>query len=283
MIRRALPLLMRRGQLRRLSTEAALDGETYRYITVSQEDRVGLIELNRPKTLNALNWGMTSELKAAAEMLDDDVSVHAIVISGSERAFAAGADVSELVTLSARSARRRDEGAWVCALAALRKPLVAAVSGFALGRGCELALAADVVIADESAVFGLPEVALGTHPGSGGTQRLVRAVGKAKAMEMVLTGRHMLAEEAESAGLVSRLAVSGKAKDEALDVAKVIASHSLPVLIAAKECVNAAADMGLQQGILFERRSYQSTFALDDQKEGMRAFIDSRTPAWQNK
>lgn len=282
-LHRALPQLLRRANVRGVSSDVAVDVDGFRYVKVSQDDRVGIIELARHKSLNALNRAMTDELNAAAASLDSDASVHAIVVSGSERAFAAGADVGELVSLSARAARRQDEGSWIDGIAGVRKPLIAAVSGFALGGGCELAMCADIVIADEDAVFGLPEVTLGTHPGWGGTQRLVRAVGKAKAMEMILTGRQMPAEEAESSGLVSRLAPKGKSRDEAMDVARVISKHSLPVLMAAKECVNVAAELGLQQGILFERRSYQSTFALDDQKEGMRAFIDSRKPAFQNK
>lgn len=280
-------LYVARPAARAFATESQyvpVESRSFEHITTSHEDRVAVIELNRPKALNALNRALVDELVSAAEAFDADPSVHAIVLAGTERAFAAGADIPEMADSSYQSARyKRDLGAWMDRITGIRKPVVAAVSGFALGGGCELALAADVIIADEGATFGLPEIALGTHPGLGGTQRLLRATGKAKAMEMILTGRHMPAEEAESAGLVSRLAPNGKAMEEAKDVAAVIAKHSLPVLMAAKECVNAAAELPLSQGVLFERRSFQSTFALSDQKEGMKAFIDKRKPSFQNK
>lgn len=253
-------------------------------IIVSHEDKVAVVELHRPKSLNALNEAMITEVVEAMEAFDNDPSIHAIVLTGNERAFAAGADIKEMADRSYYSARyKRDSGSWMDRIAGIQKPVIAAVNGFALGGGCELAMAADVVIAAEDATFGQPEIQLGTIPGFGGTQRLVHACGKAKAMEMILTGRHMNAAEAESAGLVSRVAPKGKALQEAKDVAEVIAKHSLPVLRAAKECVNVAAEMPLSQGIIFERRAFQSTFALDDQKEGMKAFIDKRPPSFSDR
>ena len=289
MLQRSISWAMRSAPRRLFSvaSEAShvpVTSRSFENILVSHEDRVAVVELHRPKSLNALNESMISEIMDAMEGFDKDPSVHAIILTGNERVFAAGADIKEMADRSFVSARfKRDSGSWMDRFSAVQTPIVAAVSGFALGGGCELAMAADVIIAAEDATFGQPEIKLGIIPGFGGTQRLLRACGKAKAMEMILTGRHMSAEEAESAGLVSRVAKKGKALDEAKDVAAVIAKHSLPVLRAAKECVNAAAEMPLSQGILFERRIFQSTFALDDQKEGMKAFIDKRPPSFSNR
>lgn len=231
-----------------------------------------------------LNQGALSEIAEAVQGFDTDSSVSVIILTGSKRVFAAGNDIEEMVSRSYYSSRfKRDEGSLVDQIAATKKPVIAAVSGFALGGGCELAMAADIVIAAEDATFGQPEVQIGTIPSCGGTQRLVRAVGKAKAMEMVLTGRHMSADEAESAGLVTRVARKGGALDEAKNVAAVIAGHSTPIVQAAKECVNVAFDTTLSHGLVFERRAFQSTYALDDQKEGMKAFIDKRKPNYNNR
>lgn len=261
-----------------------ISSRQFDHITASNEEKIGVVEIHRPRELNALNEQTVSEIVQAVEGFDEDPSVNVIVVTGGDRVFAAGNDIEELASHNFNTHRfKRDAGAWIDRIAATRKPVVAAVSGFALGGGCELAMAADVLIAAEDAMFGQPEVQLGTIPASGGTQRLVRAVGKAKAMEMILTGRQMNAEEAESAGLVTRVARKGEALKEAKDVAAVIAKHSVPVVTAAKECVNAAFEASLSQGLLFERRAFQSTFALDDQKEGMKAFIDKRKPKFSNK
>lgn len=256
----------------------------FEHILASSDERVAVVEIHRPRDLNALNEHTLSELVEAVDGFDVDPAVNVIILTGSERVFAAGNDIGEMVTRNYRSVRfRRDTADWVDRIAATKKPIIAAVSGFALGGGCELALAADIVIAAEDAVFGQPEVQIGTLPSSGGTQRLVRAVGKAKAMELILTGRQMSAEEAERAGLVTRVAGKGLALKEAKDVAAIIAGHSVPIVSAAKECVNIAFETTLAQGLLFERRASQSTFVLDDQKEGMKAFIDQRKPHFSNK
>lgn len=269
-----------------LSTESAVpvSSRAFEHIIATQEEHVAQVELNRPKSLNALDEAMIEELVEAVEGFDSDVSVHAIIIAGNDRAFAAGNDISEMASRSFYSARfKRDTGSWIDRIAAAKKPIIAAVSGYALGGGCELALCADILIASEDSTFGQPEVQLGSIPGWGGTQRLVRAVGKAKAMEMVLTGRHMGAEEAERCGLVTRVARKGKALAEAKDVAAIIARHSQPAVQLAKECCNQAAETNLAAGLVFERRAFQSTFALDDQKEGMKAFIDKRPPRFSHR
>lgn len=243
-----------------------------------------MIQLHRPRDLNLITDETLVELSTALPMFDDDPSVHVIILTGSDRVFAAGRDIVELTGRSYHGARHHTElSTALQAMANTRKPVVAAVSGFALGAGCELALAADVVIAAQDATFGQPEIQLATLPGGGGTQRLVRAVGKAKAMELILTGRHMDAEEAESAGLVTRVAKKGEALKEARDVAKIIAKQSLPVVMAAKECVNIAFETSLAEGLRFEQRAAQATFALDDQKEGIKAFVDGRKPKFNNR
>jgi enoyl-CoA hydratase len=263
--------------------EHVLEGKSD-YIQVKRDEGVGVVELHRPSAMNALNAEMRRALVTVLQELDADPAVRAIVLTGGERAFAAGADIAEMAGRTFHAARyRHDAGRWIEDVTRVRTPLIAAVNGFALGGGCELALAADIVIAAEDAVFGQPEVQIGSIPGWGGTQRLVRAVGKAKAMEMILTGRQMTAEEAESAGLVSRVAKKGGALQEAKAVAQVIARHSAPIVQAAKECVNVAAETSLSEGIRFERRAFQSMFSLDDHDEGIRAFLDKRSPSWSHE
>lgn len=260
------------------------DPPPYEYIRVTEEERVATITLHRPRSLNAIHSAMARELVAALTAADASSTVGAIVLTGGPTVFAAGADLAEMAAFSSyASARfRKDAGAFMDVFSSLRTPTVAAVAGYALGGGCELALAADVVIAEEGSWFGQPEVQVGLIPGWGGTQRLVRAVGKAKAMEMVLTGRRMEADEAERAGLVARLVGKGKVLAEAQATARIIAGGSTPVVTAAKECVQLAAGEADGRGILFERRAFQALFALDDAKEGMKAFLEKRTPEWRH-
>jgi enoyl-CoA hydratase len=245
-------------------------------------DRVALIRLNRPKALNALNLTVMRELTELATELDRAPDVGAVVITGSERAFAAGADIAEMAPLTFQQVLADDWFAGWDALARVRTPLVAAVRGYALGGGCELAMMCDLLIAGDDAKFGQPEIKLGVIPGIGGSQRLTRAVGKAKAMDLCLTGRTMGAEEAERAGLVSRLVPADTALTEALDAAATIASMSLPVAALAKEAVNRAFETTLAEGVRFERRVFHATFATADQKEGMAAFLAKRAPEFRN-
>jgi enoyl-CoA hydratase len=245
-------------------------------IIVERRDRVGLITLNRPNALNALNATVMHEVLAAALDFDRDPQIGAIVLTGSERAFAAGADIKEMADKSQQDvAAERLFDEWD-AFARIRTPLIAAVSGYALGGGCEVAMMCDILIAADTAKFGQPEVNLGVIPGMGGSQRMTRAIGKAKAMDLILTGRTMGAEEAERAGLVSRIVPAADLLEEALSVAVAIAGKSLPVIQAAKEAVNVAFESTLSEGIRFERRTFYSMFALDDQKEGMAAFVEKR-------
>jgi enoyl-CoA hydratase len=252
-------------------------------IRVEQRGRVGLIVLNRPQALNALSSLLATELLVALDGLETDDGVGCIVITGSERAFAAGADIREMASLTHTDVFQRDHLAQWDRVARCRKPLIAAVAGYALGGGCELAMMCDFIIAADNAKFGLPEITIGTIPGMGGSQRLTRLVGKSKAMEMVLTGRLMDAEEAERAGLVSRIVPLAELVDEALKTAERIASLSRPAVMMAKEAVNRAYETTLGEGIRFERRLFHTTFATDDQKEGMAAFIEKRSPAFQNR
>jgi enoyl-CoA hydratase len=252
-------------------------------IRVEQRGRVGLIVLNRPQALNALSSLLATELLVALDGLETDDGVGCIVITGSERAFAAGADIREMASLTHTDVFQRDHLAQWDRVARCRKPLIAAVAGYALGGGCELAMMCDFIIAADNAKFGLPEITIGTIPGMGGSQRLIRLVGKSKAMEMVLTGRLMDAEEAERAGLVSRIVPLAELVDEALKTAERIASLSRPAVMMAKEAVNRAYETTLGEGIRFERRLFHTTFATDDQKEGMAAFIEKRSPAFQNR
>lgn len=251
---------------------------TYETILVERKGRTALITLDRPAALNALNLLVMTEVLAAAEELDRDPDVGCIVLTGSAKAFAAGADIKEMRPRSYMDMYLSD---WFTAwdrLGQVRTPTVAAVSGYALGGGCELAMLCDVLLASDTAVFGQPEIRLGVIPGIGGSQRLTRAVGKAKAMEMCLTGRTMNAEEAERAGLVSRIVPADELLAEALAVADTVAGMSKPVAMMAKEAVNRAFETTLAEGVRFERRLFHAVFATADQKEGMSAFVDKRPP-----
>ena len=256
---------------------------SYANILVDTHAKVGLITLNRPKALNALNDELIDEVSRALDGFEADEAIGCIVITGSDKAFAAGADIAAMKDLSFMRAYKSNyiSTNWD-RLARCRKPLIAAVAGYALGGGCELAMMCDFIIAADNAQFGQPEVKLGVLPGAGGTQRLPRAVGKAKAMELCLTGRTMNAEEAERAGLVARIVPTDQLLDEALASATKIAGYSLPVVLMIKESVNRAYEAALQEGLLFERRSFHATFALDDQKEGMAAFLEKRAPSFKN-
>jgi enoyl-CoA hydratase len=256
---------------------------SYETLIVETRGAVGLITLNRPQALNALNSTVLKELLQAYAAFEVDDAIGAIVLTGSERAFAAGADIKEMQPLDFADVYRRNFlGGWDD-VAKVRKPVIAAVSGFALGGGCELAMICDFIIASETAKFGQPEITLGVIPGMGGSQRLTRAVGKAKAMDMVLTGRMMDAAEAERAGLVSRVVPADRLLDEALEAAAKIASLSRPSVLMAKEAVNRALETTLEEGLRFERRLFHSLFATEDQKEGMTAFIEKRKPAFKNR
>jgi enoyl-CoA hydratase len=249
----------------------------------STERRIGLIALNRPKQLNALNETLMQQLGAALLNYDRDDNIGCIVITGSEKAFAAGADIGDMASKSFMDAYKADfiTRNWET-IRQVRKPVIAAVAGFALGGGCELAMMCDFIIAADNAKFGQPEIKLGIIPGAGGTQRLPRAVGKGKAMDMVLTGRMMDAAEAERAGLVSRVVPLDKLMDEALAAAELICTLSGPSVMMAKECVNRAFETGLADGVSFERRVFHSLFATLDQKEGMDAFVAKRKPAFKH-
>ncbi|UYP20321.1 enoyl-CoA hydratase [Rhodococcus sp. Z13] len=251
-------------------------------ILLDRKDRVGIVTLNRPKALNALNSQLMREVVAAVEELDADDSIGAIVITGSEKAFAAGADIKEMAPKSFAEVYAEDLFSQWDRLSSVRTPIIAAVSGYALGGGCELAMLCDFIIASDTAKFGQPEIKLGVIPGIGGSQRLTRAVGKSKAMDMVLTGRNMDAEEAERAGLVSRIVPAAELLDVALETAATIASMSLPVAIMAKEAVNRSFETTLAEGVKFERRVFHSTFATADQKEGMAAFVEKRAPQFKH-
>ena len=257
---------------------------SFENILVTRQERVGVITLNRPQALNALNDTLMDELGSALHDFDVDDGISAVVITGNEKAFAAGADIgamkdwsymdvfkSEYITRNWEELRR------------VRKPVIAAVAGFALGGGCELAMMCDIVLAADTARFGQPEIKLGVIPGAGGTQRMPRAIGKAKAMDLILTGRMMDAAEAERAGLVSRVVPAGQLLEEALKVGRQLAEFSVPALMMAKEAVNRAYEAPLAEGLLFERRLFHSLFATADQKEGMAAFIAKRKPQFQNR
>ena len=257
---------------------------TYENILVETRGRVGLVTLNRPKQLNALNDALMNELGAALLDFDADESIGAIVITGSEKAFAAGADIAAMAGWSYMDVYR---GEYITrnweAIRRVRKPVIAAVAGYALGGGCELAMMCDILIAAESAKFGQPEIRLGVIPGAGGTQRLPRAISKAKAMDLCLTARMMDAAEAERAGLVSRVVPAERLLDEALDAATTIAGFSLPSLMMAKEAINRAYESPLSEGLLFERRLFHSLFATEDQKEGMAAFVEKRKADFRHR
>ena len=257
---------------------------TYENILVDTEGPVGVITLNRPQAHNALNTALMRELKAALKAFEADDAIGCMVITGSDAAFAAGADIKEMQARDYMDVFATDfiTAEWEQA-AACRKPLIAAVAGYALGGGCELAMMCDIIIAADTAKFGQPEIRLGIMPGAGGTQRLVRAIGKAKAMEMCLTGRMIGAEEAERAGLVARVVPAEKLMEETLGVAAAIAGFSRPSVLMIKEAINRAFEMPLAEGIRFERRLFHSLFATEDQKEGMQAFLDKREPVFRNR
>ena len=256
----------------------------YENIIVDTQDQVGIITLNRPQALNALCADLIRELAEALDTLEADAGVGCIVVTGSEKAFAAGADIKEMQNFNYMDAYQRDfiTDGWE-RLAQCRKPTIAAVAGFALGGGCEIAMMCDMIIAADTAKFGQPEIKLGTLPGAGGTQRLTRAIGKAKAMDLCLTGRMMGAEEAERAGLIARIVGADKLMDEAMDAASVIAGMSRPAVLINKESVNRSFETTLAEGIRFERRMFHSTFAMEDQKEGMAAFAEKRKAEWKQR
>ncbi|CAM2166814.1 putative 2,3-dehydroadipyl-CoA hydratase [Paraburkholderia sacchari] len=256
----------------------------YENILVETRGKVGLITLNRPKALNALNDALMDELGAALKAFDADEGIGAIVITGSEKAFAAGADIGMMASYSFMDVYKGDyiTRNWE-AIRGIRKPVIAAVAGFALGGGCELAMMCDIIFAADTAKFGQPEIKLGVIPGAGGTQRLPRAVSKAKAMDLCLTARMMDAAEAERAGLVSRVIPAADLLNEALAAAATISEYSLPAVMMAKEAVNRAYETTLAEGVHFERRMFHSLFATEDQKEGMAAFVEKRKPVFKNK
>lgn len=257
---------------------------SFENIIVEKREAVGLITLNRPQALNALCNALIAELGQALDDMEADDTIGCVVLTGSEKAFAAGADIKEMQSQSYMDAYLADfitvgwERVTTC-----RKPIVAAVAGYALGGGCEVAMMCDVILAADTAKFGQPEITIGTIPGSGGTQRLTRAVGKSKSMEMILTGRMMDADEAERAGLVSRIVPAGELVEEAIKTAAKIASMSRPSVIMAKEAINRAFETTLSEGVRFERRLFHSTFATEDQKEGMAAFTEKRKPVFKNR
>ncbi len=256
---------------------------TYETITIETRGPVGLITLSRPNVLNALNSALIGELCDAVDGFEADAKIGCMIITGSEKAFAAGADIKEMSDLSFIEAFAQDYGAALERIGRARKPIVAAVAGYCLGGGAELAMQCDIIIAADTAKFGQPEITLGIMPGMGGTQRLPRAIGKAKAMDLILTGRMMNAEEADSAGLVSRVVPAGDLLEEAIKVAEKIADHSLPIVMLAKESVNRAFQTTLSEGLAVEKRLFQAMFATEDQKEGMAAFLAKRSPQFKNR
>ena len=257
---------------------------TYETILVETIGKVGLIRLNRPQVLNALNDQLMTELGQALVSFDSDENIGAMVVTGNDKAFAAGADIGAMASFTYMDVYKSEyiTRNWET-IRNIRKPVIAAVRGFALGGGCELAMMTDFIICAENAKFGQPEIKLGIIPGAGGTQRLPRAISKAKAMDLCLTGRLMDAAEAERAGLVSRVVPADRCLDEAIEAATVIAAYSNPSVMMAKESINRAFEASLSEGVLFERRLFHSLFATDDQKEGMTAFVEKRKPNFTNK
>ncbi len=255
---------------------------SYQNILVETRGKVGLVRLHRPQALNALNAALIAELSTAIDAFEADPAIGCLVITGSEKAFAAGADIKEMQSKTFIQAYMEDFiGSWD-RVARTRKPIIAAVAGFALGGGCELAMMCDFIIAADTAKFGQPEIKLGVMPGAGGTQRLARFVGKAKAMDMCLSGRMMDAAEAERCGLVSRIVPAASLVDEAMKSAEAIAAMSLPILMMTKESVNRSFETTLAEGIRFERRTFHPMFGTEDQKEGMAAFVEKRKPNFKN-
>lgn len=255
----------------------------YQNIIAEKRGKVGWIALNRPKALNALCHDLIQELNQAINQFEDDTSIHVLVLTGSEKAFAAGADIREMKDRDYMDVYKADfiTKGWQ-RVASCRKPVIAAVAGYALGGGCEIAMMCDIILAADTAKFGQPEINLGTIPGSGGTQRLTKIIGKSKAMEMCLSGRIMDAAEAEKCGLVSRVVAAADLLQETMKLAEKIAAMSLPVAMMVKESVNRSYETALAEGLLFERRLFHSTFALQDQKEGMNAFVEKRPPQFKN-
>ena len=256
---------------------------SYENILVETRGPVGLITLNRPNALNALNSALIGELNCALDGFEADSAVRCIVVTGSEKAFAAGADIKEMQSASYMDVYGRNFIAEWEKISTVRKPVIAAVAGYALGGGCELAMMCDFIIAAETAKFGQPEINLGVMPGAGGTQRLTRFVGKSKAMDMCLTGRMMDAAEAERSGLVSRVVPADALLDEAIKAAETIASKSMPIAMMTKESVNRSYETTLSEGVRFERRVFHAMFATEDQKEGMAAFAEKRKPAFKDR
>jgi enoyl-CoA hydratase len=258
---------------------------SYQLIQVRTEaEKVGIITLNRPKQLNALNSELMVEMGTALKLFDADPHIGCIILTGNEKAFAAGADIGAMATYSYADVYKSDyiTRDWET-LRSIRKPIIAAVSGFALGGGCEVAMMCDIIIAADNARFGQPEIKLGIIPGAGGTQRLPRAIGKAKAMDLALTGRMMDAQEAERAGLVSRVVPLDKLMDEALGAALIICDYSQIAVMSAKESINRAFESSLSDGVMFERRMFHALFATEDQKEGMDAFVNKRKPVFKHQ
>ncbi|HML91347.1 MAG TPA: enoyl-CoA hydratase [Methyloceanibacter sp.] len=267
--------------------QATINGEpaatTYATLIVKREGKVGSITLHRPEALNALNSQLVGELCDVLNVFDKDPNIGCIVITGDEKAFAAGADIKEMQSKTSVEAYSTAFLAPYDTIAATRKPIIAAVAGYALGGGCELAMSCDIIIAAENAVFGQPEISLGIMPGAGGTQRLTRAVGKAKAMELCLTGRQMKADEAERSNLVSRVVPVERLRDEAMKTAAKIATFPTHVVMMIKESINRGFVTTLSEGVRFERNQFYSLFATEDQKEGMAAFIEKRKPNFKNR
>ena len=255
----------------------------YENIIVETKGRVGIIRFNRPQALNALNAALVTELIAAIDAFEADADIGCLLLTGSDKAFAAGADIKEMVNKTYQEANMQDFGGGKDRIARCRKPVVAAVAGFALGGGCEFAMQCDIIIAADNAKFGQPEIKLGVIPGYGGTQRLTHAVGKAKAMDLILTGRMMDAAEAERSGLVARVVPAANLMEEAMKAAEAIASMSLPSVLAAKEAVNRSFETTLAEGVRFERRVFHALFATKDQKEVMTAFIEKRRAKFSNE
>lgn len=257
----------------------------FQFILIEQQVRphVSVVRLNRPKELNALNLELMTELVAALQQLDQDEATRCIVITGNDRAFAAGADIKQMAGRTAVDMHKIDQFSKWDAIRKVKKPLIAAVSGFALGGGCELTMICDMIVAGETAQFGQPEIRIGVMPGAGGTQRLTKAIGKARAMEMVLTGKFITAQEALDAGLVNRVVAPELYLDEALALAEQVAAMPPIAVQLAKEAVLKSFDTGIEDGLLFERKNFYLLFATEDQKEGMAAFVEKRAPLWQGK
>lgn len=275
-LRRSVPLLWSRTARRSFSSEELV-------LMERRDSGVAVLTLNRPKALNALSDGLMSALFQRLQEVEADAALKAAVVTGQGKAFAAGADIKEMNSRSNYSDTRKDNmlAHW-SAITGIRKPIIAAVGGFALGGGCELAMSCDIIIASEAAKFGQPEIKLGTIPGVGGTQRLIRAVGKSKAMELILTGEMLTAEEAEKAGLVARVVPTGSEVEEAIKIAEKIASFSVPAVQLAKECVNASQELTLAEGLRFERHLFHATWGLEDRREGFQAFIEKRAAKWKD-